>query len=126
MAIITIKKNRAFRRVFANGRSRADKLLVVYRLANGTDECRFGFTVSRKLGGAVVRNRVRRRLKEICRRHQERFVPGYDYVVVARPMAAQVDYQGLENSLLKLAGNLSNRERSRSSRVGISFDDLVP
>jgi ribonuclease P protein component len=104
--MITIKENRAYRRVFAGGRYKADKVLVVYRLANGTTERRFGFTVSKKLGGAVIRNRVRRRLKEICRLQQEMFLPGYDYVVVARPAAAGVDYHALNNSLVKLVGNL--------------------
>lgn len=106
MAIITIKENRTYRRVFANGRYKADRLLVVYRLSNATAGCRFGFTVSRKIGKAVVRNRVRRQLKEICRLNQEAFKPGNDYVIVARPAAARADYRVLNDSLLRLAGNL--------------------
>lgn len=106
MAIITIRENQAFRRVFANGKHRADKILVLYRLANGADVCRFGFSVSRKVGGAVIRNRLRRRLKEICRLNQDLFSSGYDYVVVARPAAAGADYRTLCSSLLTLAGNL--------------------
>jgi ribonuclease P protein component len=106
MGIITIKKNREFRQVFARGRYSSDRLLVVYRAANGSGRRRFGVTVSRKLGGAVVRNRVRRRLKEICRLNQEVFPSGYDYVIVARPPAAECDHQVLAGSLLKLVGSL--------------------
>lgn len=106
MGIITIKRNRDYRQVFARGRRKSDRLLVVYRLPNETGTYRFGVTVSRKLGGAVVRNRVRRRLKEICRLNPEAFASGYDYVIVARPPAAECDYRALAGSLLKLVGNI--------------------
>lgn len=106
MGIITIRDNRVYRKVFNHGRYKADKVLVVYRLANGTTERRFGFSVSRKLGNAVVRNRIRRRLKEICRRHQESFACGYDYVVIARRAAAGCEFRVLTESLLRLVGFL--------------------
>lgn len=108
MGIITIKKNRDYRQVFTRGRYRSDRLLVLYRMANGTGGRRFGITVSRKLGGAVVRNRVRRRLKEICRLNPEAFPSGYDYVIVARPPAAECDHRVLTDSLLQLVGNIKN------------------
>jgi ribonuclease P protein component len=106
MGIITIKDSRTYQKVFTQGSFQADRLLVLYRRPNRTGESRFGFAVSRKLGGAVVRNRVRRRLKEICRRHQAVFPAGYDYVVIARPPAVEAEYRALEGSLLKLAGSL--------------------
>lgn len=105
MGIITIKDNRDYRRVFARGRFKSNRLLVLYRMANETGGRRFGVTVSKKLGGAVVRNRVRRRLKEVCRLNPEAFPPGYDYVVVARSAAAESDYRTLTDSLLKLVKN---------------------
>lgn len=62
-----------------------------------------GLTVSTKVGKAVVRNRIRRRLREIYRIHEDRFVPGYDMVVVARVRAAHAPYRVLEKEFLHLA-----------------------
>ena len=64
---------------------------------------RFGFTVSRKVGGAVVRNRVRRRLREVVRLHMGRFASGYSFVLVAKPSAAAADYDALLSDVLSLA-----------------------
>jgi ribonuclease P protein component len=64
---------------------------------------RFGFTVSRKVGGAVVRNRVRRRLREVVRLHMGHFANGCSFVLVAKPSAATADYQALQADVLSLA-----------------------
>lgn len=103
MAIITIKDNQEFRRIFARGASRVGPALVVYRLQGKEGITRFGFTVSKKVGKAVVRNRLRRVLKEICRLHPEAFGHGMDYVIVARPRAGERTYRELESELLSLA-----------------------
>ena len=66
----TLKENSLFRRLYAKGKSAADPQLVIYCRRNGSQENRIGFTVSKKLGHAVVRNRVRRRLREIYRLHE--------------------------------------------------------
>ncbi len=65
---------------------------------------RAGFVTSKRVGPAVVRNRVRRRLREIVRRHQHEIRPGLWLVCVARPAAAQASYQALEDEWLRLAG----------------------
>ncbi|MDI6710818.1 MAG: ribonuclease P protein component [Thermoanaerobacterales bacterium] len=106
MGIITIKDNKDFRRIFARGASRVGPALVVYGLAGEVGTTRFGFTVSKKVGKAVVRNRLRRVLKEICRLHPESFRPGMDYVVIARPRARDLTYRELATELLSLAGDL--------------------
>jgi ribonuclease P protein component len=64
---------------------------------------RFGFTVSKKVGGAVVRNGVRRRLREIVRLNQSAFPPGRCYVIVARPEAATATFTALHDDLLGIA-----------------------
>jgi len=66
-------------------------------------QSRFGFTVSRKVGGAVVRNRVRRRLREIVRVHRAQFPAGQCFVIVARPEAAEADFDTLKGDLLAVA-----------------------
>ena len=96
----TLKKNSDFRRLYAKGKSAATPYLVLYCRNNRTDHCRTGYTVSTKLGHAVVRNRVRRRLREIVRLNAPQMRPGYDVVVVARSRAVGCEYRRLENAYL--------------------------
>ena len=76
---------------------------MLYARKNRTGTNRVGITVSKKLGKAVVRNRVRRRIREAYRINEEQFQPGWDIVVVARSRAVDVSFQKLTQSLLSLA-----------------------
>ena len=96
----TLKKNSDFRRLYTKGKSAATPWLVLYCRKNRTDHNRTGYTVSTKLGGAVVRNRVRRRLREIVRLNMPALKPGYDLVLVARSRAVDAEYQRLERAYL--------------------------
>ena len=98
-----LKENYLFRRIYRKGRSVVSPLLVLYWLPNGTHRNRIGLTVSGKLGGAVQRNRLRRRLREIYRLHEGQFAPGWDMVLVARTRAMDSSYQHLEDAYLSLA-----------------------
>ena len=102
----SLKLNHIFRRLYHKGTSAASRALVVYCRRNGSQENRVGLTVGVKLGHAVVRNRIRRRLREIYRLHEEGFARGYDIVVVARGFAPQASYRELEKSYLHLAAKL--------------------
>lgn len=102
----SLKENSLFRRLYARGKSAAGSCLVIYCRRNGLEENRIGYTVSKKLGHAVVRNRVRRRLREIYRLHEAEFLPGRDIVVVARSRAVDASYAKLERSFLTLSGKL--------------------
>ena len=97
----TLKKNSDFHRLYAKGNSAVNPYLVVYCRKNREGRSRFGYTVSAKLGHAVVRNRVRRRLREIVRLNGARLVPGYDLVIVARAKAVDCEYRRLEEAYLK-------------------------
>lgn len=99
-----LKKNREFTKVFDKGNSVADRLLVLYTMPNSKTLTRFGFTVSKKVGKAVTRNRFKRILREICRNHNDNFKTGFDCVVIARPNINGNNYQTIEKSFLKLAG----------------------
>ena len=101
-----LKENHLFRRAYNRGKSAADSRLALYVRRNGQKTNRLGFTVSTKVGCAVVRNRVRRRLREIYRLNEDRLVSGADVVVVARVRAASSDYHQMERSFLKLADKL--------------------
>lgn len=103
---VSIKHNHEFRRLYSKGKSAVSPCLAVYCRKNRRTENRLGLTVGTKLGKAVVRNRVRRRLREAYRVNEERFASGWDIVVVARVRAAHVPYRELERSLLQLSGRL--------------------
>ena len=102
----SLKLNHIFRRLYTKGKSYANGYLVLYCRKNGSGENRVGLTVSAKLGHAVVRNRIRRRLREIYRLNESKFQPGWDLVVVARSRAVDAPYKKLEKSYLHLAGKL--------------------
>lgn len=103
---VPLKENHLFRRAYSRGKSAADSFLALYVRGNGQRDNRLGLTVSTKVGCAVVRNRVRRRLREIYRLHEGEVLGGRDVVVVARVRAASSNYRQLEKSFLKLADRL--------------------
>lgn len=104
---VSLKYNRDFRRIYAKGKSAVSPYFAVYFRKNRLNMNRLGITVGGKLGNAVVRNRLRRRIREIYRTNETRFIPGYDIVVVGRTRAVYARYAVLEKSFLRLAGGLS-------------------
>lgn len=109
MNVVTVlKKNKDYKRIYSHGKSVADRFMVLYFLTNTTDICRFGFTVSKKVGNAVVRNRVRRLFKEACRLNLEKFPIGFDYILLARKTIVTKRYMQVEESLLKLLKIVNN------------------
>lgn len=104
---VSLKENYLFRRAYNRGKSAADSRLALYVRRNGRKGSRLGLTVSTKVGHAVVRNRVRRRLREIYRLHEDGLAPGMDVVIVARVRAAESSYRQLEQSFLRLADKLA-------------------
>ncbi|MEW6446920.1 MAG: ribonuclease P protein component [Bacillota bacterium] len=108
-------RRREFNEVFKKGRKGAVGDVAVYVLPNNLHVCRVGFAVSRKAGGAVRRNRVRRLIKEVCRLHTNWFRIGFDYVVLGRVSAGKADYKSMESALEKAINRLkvSNDEGTR-------------
>lgn len=97
-----LKLNHIFRRLYATS-GHANGYLVLYVRKNRMNTNRVGVTVGKKLGHAVVRNRVRRRLREIYRLNEDRFLPGWDVVVVARSRCIDADFSKLTQAYLSLA-----------------------
>lgn len=97
-----LKLNHIFRRLYASS-GHANRFLVLYARPNRTNGNRVGITVSKKLGCAVVRNRVRRRLREVYRLYEDRFLPGWDIVVVARSRCVDAAFCELTTAYLHLA-----------------------
>ena len=109
----SLKLNHIFRRLYSTS-GHANTYLVLYARRNRSKEIRVGLTCGKKLGHAVVRNRPRRRLREIYRLNEHRFARGYDIVVVARSAAVDADFAVLERAYLNLAkkaGILSEADR---------------
>ena len=102
----SLKGNYAFRRLYTKGKSSVQPAVVLYCRKNGSGRNRLGLTTGTKVGKAVIRNRVRRRLREIYRLHEGEFRQGWDLVVVARSRAAEAPYGELEAQVLKAAGKL--------------------
>lgn len=93
-----------FNKVYRHGKSAANHQFVVYVLnrhpAAAGDGIRLGISVSKKVGNAVVRNRLRRRIKEIVRLNRERLVPRKDFILIVRKPAADLAYAEMEKSIL--------------------------
>ena len=98
----SLKLNHIFQRLYRTS-GQAKGCLVLYARQNRTNTNRVGITVSKKLGKAHVRNRVRRRLREVYRLHEERFQPGWDIVVVARTKAVHAPFEKLTEYYLSAA-----------------------
>ena len=103
---VPLKQNHVFRKLYARGRSAVGAFVVVYCMRNGTSENRLGVTASTKLGHAVVRNRARRRLREVYRLHEPELKPGYDVILVARSRAVTAEFDKLEKAFLKQCSEL--------------------
>ena len=99
----SLKKNCDFQHVYKNGKSYANKYLVMYVLENNTDKNRLGISVSKKVGNSVVRHKITRLIRESYRLHESIFNSGLDIVVIARKGASSVAFREIENALLHLA-----------------------
>lgn len=100
----SLKKNQDFQNVYKNGRSYANKYLVMYVLKNEKEKNRIGISVSKKVGNSVIRHHLTRLIRESYRLHEDMFNSGLDIVVIARATAKDIGYHQIESSLLHLGG----------------------
>ena len=98
-----------FDAVYRDGRRRAGRQFVVFARPNGLAHTRFGLSVKRALGGAVVRNRIRRRIREILRLHRTEIPAGWDMVVHPRSSVARAEFGGLAAELVALLKDVASR-----------------
>lgn len=105
-SLTKIKKNGDFRKIYNSRKSVADRNMVLYILSNNKEICRFGFTVSKKVGNAVTRNRIRRLFGEACRLNKDKFPDGYDFILLARRGIVDLNFFQIEEGLLKLLKKL--------------------
>lgn len=92
-----ITKPRQYAEVYGKGKSYPSELIVLRTLRNNLDHSRYGLSVSKKVGNAVARNKLKRRLREINRIVSMK--PGWDIVYILRPAAAEVSFISLKKSV---------------------------
>lgn len=112
-----LRRRNDFAAAYQRGRAWSNELLAVRVLANGLPLSRFGFAVGKRVGKAVVRNRVKRRLREIVRSLHP--AGGWDVVIIARPAAADVDFASLGAAVRSLFGRARLLEQVRSPVSGV-------
>lgn len=122
-----LSRSTEFQRVYRQGRSKANRHLVLYSFARGDGgqtRPRFGVSVGRKVGNAVVRNRVKRTIREAITELEPQLADGLDYVVLARPDAAElVDRDGMRGVKASLGELISPQAASAAAPDGAGQDD---
>lgn len=103
---VTLKENYEFRRMYQRGKSAVSNSMVVYCRKNRLGHNRLGLTASTKLGHAVVRNRCRRRLREVYRLNTPALRQGYDLILVARGRTVSAPWKELNDTFMKLCRKL--------------------
>lgn len=110
----SLKRNKQFRQVYRKGKSVACRELVLIYAKNRSDMVHVGFSVGKKLGNSVVRNRMKRRLREAFRPNLPLLLPGFDLIVIARDAARDAPFSSLADSLrylLRKAGLFQKPKR---------------
>jgi ribonuclease P protein component len=98
----SLKKNSDFQNVYANGKSFANRYLVMYVLKNDLNKNRIGISVSKKVGNSVIRHHITRLIRESYRLHEDVFNSSLDIVIIARVTAKSVGYHEIESAQLHL------------------------
>ncbi len=114
-----LRDSEDFRRVRRLGRSWAHPLMVLFAAPNGEDRIRVGVSVSKRVGGAVVRNRAKRRIRENVRVRLDSLIPGSDLLFIVRPAAAQATSEEVSVAVVRvlaLAGLVATEPCSASPR----------
>lgn len=98
-----IKKNKEFQTVFKQGKSFANRQFIIYSLkVPGQAHFRIGLSVSKKIGNAVMRNQIKRYIRQSFFELQGNIKEGYDYVIIARKPASEMDFHEVKKSLIHL------------------------
>lgn len=98
----SLKKNKDFQVVYKQGKSYANKFLIMYVRKNRLEKNRLGISVSKKVGNSIVRHRLTRLIRESYRLQEDRFQRGLDIVVIVRPNAKEIGYRDMASALIHL------------------------
>lgn len=114
MKITSLDQNGQFRRLYQRGKSVVTPTMVVYATPNRQGFCRLGITAGKKVGGAVERNRAKRRIRELFRLEQPR-LKGYDFCIVARTFTVTAPYHKLVRDFSHAMDVLEARSDEKAS-----------
>ena len=109
-----LRKRKDFRRAYQRGKAVKCANFVLYYAPNRMGTYRVGFSVSKKIGKAVIRNRVKRKLREAARLNPQCFVAGWDYIFIARHAAILAEVKNLGGQMVHLCAGLSLNPRKAS------------
>lgn len=97
-----LRKNSEFQKVYKRGKNYWNRYLVLYTMKNGQNYTRVGFSLTKKYGNSVERNRIRRQMKEIYRLNSNRVVGGYDLIFIPKIRIKKATYKEIEDAMLGL------------------------
>ena len=117
-----VKKEKDFNAIFKKGKSFANRKFVIYRLENNEQHFRVGLSVSKKLGNAVMRNQIKRRIRHILIEHKNQLVENVDFVVIARKGVEILDYAEMEKNLLHVLKLSKIYQEGNGSEKEITVD----
>ncbi len=115
-----LKKSKEFKLVFLAGNKKTGKYIITYLLPNQQDISRIGFIVKKDIGKAVLRNKIKRRLREIWRKRCHKLITGYDIIVLAKKRITQASYKEIETELEKLLQNIEDDCLSEDRRMSLN------
>ncbi len=111
----SVKKKSEFQKIYSQGTSYANRLLVMYVLKDQTEGRRIGISVSKRVGNSVVRHHIVRIVREVFRLNEDKLETGLDIVIVARVAAKESDFKHLESAFMHLC-ELHHIKRSKESK----------
>ena len=117
-----VKKEKDFSAIFKKGKSFSNRKFVIYRLENNEQHFRVGLSVSKKLGNAVMRNQIKRRIRHILIEHKDQLVENVDFVVIARKGVEILDYAEMEKNLLHVLKLSKIYQEGNGSEKEITVD----
>jgi len=118
-----VRTDKRFQEIRQQGRSYVNHLLVLCVLPNDLPYTRFGFTVNSRIGNAVQRNRIKRRLREIMRLQQDSLQPGWDIILIARQPIRSADYHEMETACARLLRRAQLLQAADARSTGVSNAD---
>lgn len=97
-----LRKNEDFKIIYKKGKGYWNRNLGLYIMKNNLNNSRIGFSITKKIGNSVVRNRTRRRMQEIYRRNFDYIKDGYDIIIIPKKNVVDITHKELESAMLHL------------------------
>jgi len=97
-----LRQNEDFKLVYREGKKYWNRNLILYKRKNGLDHSRIGFSINKKFGNSVERNRAKRRMKEIYRLNLDDIIKGYDIIIIPRKNIIEIKHEELNSAMLHI------------------------